>query len=292
MTISQPVKPMFLVVGAEKSGTSTFCHQLSQHPQIFVSTPKEPHFFSFDERFEELGMDWYYNLFEAGRHALAVGEGSVSYSYEYRQDRVISRLLKHLPDVQLVYLMRHPVQRIESIWTQIQSLGQVDPNTSFADYINQHRKHLFDNSCYWDRVNTFREHFPDDRILLLFLDELTSNPVAEYRKTFSFLGVDPDFCLPEAHTVRNRSSMHRDRRVVDSLKTNPVLKSLSHLIPSPVRHRFLKRLRVPIQPVNWNTVDVREEMKQLKDQAALILEHCQMPQTMWDIPVEPDAIHH
>jgi hypothetical protein len=38
-------RPQFFIVGAPKCGTTAMCHYLSQHPEIFISTPKEPHFF-------------------------------------------------------------------------------------------------------------------------------------------------------------------------------------------------------------------------------------------------------
>ena len=46
MATAKPILPTFLVVGAAKAGTTALYHWLQQHPQIFLSPIKEPHFFS------------------------------------------------------------------------------------------------------------------------------------------------------------------------------------------------------------------------------------------------------
>ena len=71
--------PNFIVIGAMKSGTTNLCHQLSLHPEIFISDPKEPCFFSNDDRWQR-GLPWYESLFDAVTNEKAVGEGSVNYT--------------------------------------------------------------------------------------------------------------------------------------------------------------------------------------------------------------------
>lgn len=71
--------PNFLVIGAMKSGTTNLCHQMSLHPEIFFSEPKEPCFFSNDDRWQK-GLSWYEVHFDAVITEKAIGEGSVNYS--------------------------------------------------------------------------------------------------------------------------------------------------------------------------------------------------------------------
>ena len=51
-------KPDFIIIGAAKSGTTTLYEYLCRHPQIFMSTPKEPDFFSLDQNYTK-GIEWY-----------------------------------------------------------------------------------------------------------------------------------------------------------------------------------------------------------------------------------------
>lgn len=72
------MKPNYIVIGSMKSGTSTLCHLLGQHPDIFMSNPKEPEYFCNPELYAR-GREWYETLFEDATGKSAVGEGSTSY---------------------------------------------------------------------------------------------------------------------------------------------------------------------------------------------------------------------
>ena len=85
--------PNFLIIGAAKSGTSSLYMYLKQHPEIFMSTVKEPHFFSFDNEskmtkgpgdpIHEAITDFntYQALFDGVTDEKAIGEASTSYLY-------------------------------------------------------------------------------------------------------------------------------------------------------------------------------------------------------------------
>ncbi len=60
--------PDFLIVGAMKCGTSTLAAQLGAQPGLFMTTPKEPNFFSDDDVYAR-GMAWYRALFDAAPRA-------------------------------------------------------------------------------------------------------------------------------------------------------------------------------------------------------------------------------
>ncbi len=71
--------PNYLVIGASKCGTSSLCRLLGQHPDMFMSTPKEPNFFCYDHVYEK-GWAWYESLFDRADGKLAIGEGTTQYS--------------------------------------------------------------------------------------------------------------------------------------------------------------------------------------------------------------------
>lgn len=105
--------PTFLVIGAAKCGTTTLCELLGAHPDVFVTDPKEPHYFSRVKR--HLKQEWYEGLFAGATTEKALGEGSTSYSHPNRINLVAPTLRRLVPDCRLVYVVRHPVRRLESI---------------------------------------------------------------------------------------------------------------------------------------------------------------------------------
>ena len=117
-------RPNFLVIGAAKSGTTASCDYFGQHPEIFLSQPKEPHFFAFegmklnfrgpDDEFvmnRRAITSWndYLKLFQGAGDARALGDGSISTLY-YPES--IPRIQKYMPDGKLICILREPAERI------------------------------------------------------------------------------------------------------------------------------------------------------------------------------------
>ena len=109
--------PNFLIVGAQKAGTTSLHYYLKQHPQIYMSLRKEPHFFE--------GMHWdfyrpgrimlpvtdladYQALFEGVTDEKAIGEASASYLYSPKAPTLIKR---SIPDARLIAILRNPADR-------------------------------------------------------------------------------------------------------------------------------------------------------------------------------------
>ena len=97
------LKPQFIIIGAAKSGTTTLYQYLCRHPQIFMSTPKEPDFFSVDSHFAR-GMDWYESLFQDAKLDQICGEASTTYSRLQQYPHTVERLVKALPIDSSFYL--------------------------------------------------------------------------------------------------------------------------------------------------------------------------------------------
>ncbi len=71
--------PDFIIIGAMKSATTTLHGLLASQPGVFMSTPKEPCFFSDDEVWAR-GVGWYASLFEAAPAGALLGESSTHYT--------------------------------------------------------------------------------------------------------------------------------------------------------------------------------------------------------------------
>ena len=105
------VKPTFLIIGAPKTGTTSLWALLSEHPDVFVFPWKGTQFFS--KRYD-WGFAWYESLFDEGSDATAIGESSANYSLGPSDSPVPQRIADYLPGVRLIYMVRNPLERIES----------------------------------------------------------------------------------------------------------------------------------------------------------------------------------
>ena len=104
--------PNFIIIGAAKSATTTLTTILPQHPDIFISKPKEPKFFG---RYYKKGWDWYASRFKKGKDFALRGEGSTMYASGLHSFSKTPELMhRYLPDLKLIYIVRHPLDRIVS----------------------------------------------------------------------------------------------------------------------------------------------------------------------------------
>jgi hypothetical protein len=280
------MKPNFLVIGSGKCGTTTLCDLLGQHPEIFVSSPKEPNFFSYDHIYTK-GWHWYESLFDNANGALARGEGSVSYSLQAYEDRVCERILNHLPDVRLIYIVRNPLSRIESNYKQHHHSGHQHKwylPFSLKDAL-QYLPQMLINTLYWQRINAFRSHFPDEHILVLFLEDLMTNPNAVLSRCFEFLGVDSSVMIKHGNRRLNTGdTKYYDKRPMRFIRTHGTLNAIWTRFPGKVqrmanpimRKRFTGQLKWEPSIRDW-------VMNQIAEDSLQFLKFYGKPPNFWDI---------
>ena len=102
-------KPNFFILGAPKCGTTSLAAWLGEHPNIFVSSEKEPNFFNTeDKRGITNTLEQYEDLFrEAGTEHVAVGEATVWY---LSSPEAIDRILKYNSDARFIVMVRNPLE--------------------------------------------------------------------------------------------------------------------------------------------------------------------------------------
>ncbi len=116
--------PDFLIIGAMKCGTSTLAAQLAHQDGIFVTTPKEPNFFS-DDAVHAKGLDWYRSLFGPAAPGDLLGEASTHYTKRPIHPDTLARLIPVLPAPRLVYMIRDPMDRIVSHYIHEWTMGAI-----------------------------------------------------------------------------------------------------------------------------------------------------------------------
>ena len=110
--------PNLIIPGAAKSGTSTLHAALAEHPQVFMSQKKEPHFFARSP--SESGLASYLSLFEGTGEYPVRGESSTSYMVVPEAPRQIRKVLK---DPKIIFIVRNPVAWAFSHYRWLCSLG-------------------------------------------------------------------------------------------------------------------------------------------------------------------------
>ena len=224
--------PTFIVIGAMKCMTSTLHDQLALQPGIFMTTPKEPCYFSDDDVYAR-GESWYEQLFAAAEPRHLRGESSTHYTKLPSHPETIDRLYAALPDVKLIYVMRHPVERLVSQyvheWTERRTNSPIDQ--ALHEGLG-----LVEYSRYAYQLRPFLDRYGFDGVLPIFFECLRARPQRELERVAKFIGYDP---APrwrleryfEASAERLRRSPLRDLLV----EARPFAWARRTLVPKTIR---------------------------------------------------------
>lgn len=176
--------PDFVIIGAMKSATSSLYQQLIQQQGIFMSTPKEPNFFSDSEQYAK-GIEWYSGLFTPAPEGSLLGEASTHYTKFPTHPDTVSRLKEHLPNARFVYVMRHPIDRLISHYMHEWSTGVYRCNIDEA--INKYPE-LIAYGSYAMQLEPYFESFGRDAVLPVFFDHFVCSPQVELERVCRFIG--------------------------------------------------------------------------------------------------------
>lgn len=255
--------PNFFIVGAPKSGTTALCDYLRQHPDVFMSRPKELHFFGNDlHRINcvRLTTAQYLAYFSAADHAQRVGEASTSYLYS----RSAAQEIKDFsPAAKIVIMLRSPVDVMVAYHSE-QVYGGFEEITDFAEALEaeeQRRRGLrwptqpgiLENLYYrdivrfTDQVQRYLDIFGPQNVHIIIFDDFTRDTAASYARTLVFLGLSPG-PSPRFEVV-NPNKRVRSRRLQHFVLRPPGLaRDVVHaLVPRLLRAKTSAVLK------RWNT---------------------------------------
>ncbi|MEM7208731.1 MAG: sulfotransferase domain-containing protein [Pseudomonadota bacterium] len=202
-------KPNFLLIGAQKSGTSWLWDKISQHPATSLPTRKEIHYFGGVEKYRQ-GEDWYYDHFKDCDPELLIGEASTTYLYDripywHNKSNIIAfdeslpsiPELVHgdMPDAKIIMLLRDPVHRALSAYRHQLQAGNVPPLFGLKRCALELPKiRLLEYGYYEDYIAAWREFYSQDRTLILNFElDVLADPSAGIKKVYQFLDLDDQF---------------------------------------------------------------------------------------------------
>lgn len=287
--------PDFVIAGAPKCGTTAIYKTLQRHPQIFLPSIKEPHYFAFEymhRRAVETAAS-YDKLFDRALASQLCGDGSVMY---LSSTDAIPALMRRRPDVKVIVSVRDPVEMFISWHNQcLKSLDEdvEDPEVAWRVQGQRAAGQQLPKLCFQPKVLEYRsvcsvgaqvqrmaDLVPAAQRLILVYDDIEQNPRASYKRILEFLGVQDDHrgeFLRENSYARPRSVFRaRAARVV---QTHPILKKFRlRLKPFLNRHGvyFVERLfqnnLVPFQKPGLSE-EFRRELRAEFSADTMILEN-------------------
>lgn len=240
--------PNLLLVGAAKAGTTSLHSYLGQHPAIFMSRVKEPHYFSrivlSPERavyvapriWDDAG---YLALFADARDEAYVGESSPSYLYDAAAAVAIQAAR---PDARILIVLRDPVERAFSHYLNDfrSGLDKRSFRSAMADELARPERRIGRESMYLlvgqyaPQVERYQRLFPGRTHVLVF-EEFFRDVNVQLGGLFVALGLDPS---PAADLRIEALNVHRAPRhslAQKTLRSTTLRRAVRALVPQPLR---------------------------------------------------------
>lgn len=202
----------FLVVGAQKAGTTSLHRCILEHPGLCVPVQKETEYF-YRTEFYELGLDWYWRKFFDER---SVGRicGEVSPQYMFNAE-VPKRIRETFPRAKIIMILRDPVDRAFSHYRMTYRRGR--ETRDFADAVSADLVARNDSPDFgyvrfgeYGRIlEEYLRFFDQGSIKVMFTEEFQQDRLGTIASIFGFLGVDDAF-IPEA--ISRHHNVGGDRR--------------------------------------------------------------------------------
>jgi hypothetical protein len=229
------VLPNFLIIGAMKAGTTSLYSYVRAHPQVFMPETKELDYF-IDSLNWTKGQAWYEHHFDRAADAVAVGEASPHYTSGQWAEVASGHIADVLPDARLVYVLRHPLERMVSHHRH--AVSEWGWQGSLDELILEpaRRVELIGTSKYAKQIDRYLEHFERDQLCVITSEDLHQRRVDTLRCVYAHLGVDADFAPDELEVEANRGADHRQQgSAVRSLRDKPAYRALRRAVPAGVR---------------------------------------------------------
>lgn len=215
-------RPDFMIIGAQKAGTTALHEMLAQHPDIASSSKKELHYFDNDEWYnpdDHRAYEKHFTYLKWKKRPSLFFESTPIYLYV---PCVPERLHNYHSDLKLITVLREPVSRAVSAWTmfhhnfeQAHRMHQRD-RRSFEEAINEDidnldrlsededRKSYIRRGIYQPQLSRFMETFGENKLLIIESNELKSNPQSTCDRITAFLGVSEfNFRTVESNKASN-----------------------------------------------------------------------------------------
>jgi hypothetical protein len=255
-------KPNLFLVGQPKSGTTALHQFLGQHPEIFMSSIKEPHFFCRDFHLES---DLYYQahrffdfreeseyleLFAQAKGEEILGESSTNYLYS---QVAAENIYKFNPETKIIIILREPADFLYSLhshYVKFTEENEPDFDRALAKETSRRQgkfdsprvtspSYLYysDRVSYYDQVKRYYDIFDRSQIKVILFEDFRAENERIYREVLEFLDVDPTF-IPQYESINVNKEVRF--QALNNLVNNPILKNISKNLISQEFNEFIR----------------------------------------------------
>jgi len=212
------MKVRIFIVGAPKAGTTSLHYYLNEHPEILMSSVKEPDFF-LEKEIDDIGLyygttrietsDKYHNLFSDKKDEEIFGESSVSYLY---YPEVPKRIKEYNTEAKIIIMLRNPVDRAFSHYLMDFKLGLL--SDKFEDVFNKKEGLKFQQyfllGNYYEQVKRYLDEFTKENVHIIWYSDFKKDAEQEVKKAFEFIDVDSAYKV-NFKTVHNSFFMPKGK---------------------------------------------------------------------------------
>ncbi|WP_375238370.1 sulfotransferase [Aurantibacter sp.] len=245
-------KPDFLIVGAPKAGTTSLHYYLSNHPEVYMSTPKDTGVFLNLAKIKEYRgeedirppkgnfptIESFFKIFENKKENQIAGEASIGNLYFHKE--VIPLIKEHLGDVKIIISLRDPIARAFSAYAM--QVRDSREHLSFSDSLEkeeERKKRNFEyiwyfRSCsmYYDQVKAYKDNFSDVKVVIS--EDFYIDKDKYINDIFEFLNVSKNLQL-DLETNLNQSGVPKNRQLHKWLVMKNKFRAVRLILPRNLR---------------------------------------------------------
>lgn len=272
-------KPNLFIVGHPRSGTTSLYNYLKEHPEIYMSPVKEPHYFCKDfhsecdnffndksifVKFPYRTEKEYLSLFKKAKNELVIGEASATYLYS----KVAAKeIYEFNPDAKIMMIFREPIDFLRSLHAlfcrnlsenicdfkealeaeEVRRKGKNIPRyiktpsfLYYSEWIN-----------YSNQVKRYYKYFSEEQVKVIIFDDMKKDTYKVYKSILDFLGINSGF-RPEFKKYNTNSAVYSKklRKIIQAISYSPV----REFVPTPVRKIVWNCIISPINKLNLRAV--------------------------------------
>lgn len=252
--------PTFLIIGAQKCGTSTLAGWLRGHPEVYFAEPKEMHFFSLEDHWAR-GVDWYREQFAGAGDETHVAEGTVHY---LNFPTALDRIAEVLPAAKIIVCVRNPVERAYSSYRHLYFRLATEHRTfeqAIEDELRDARDLPGPGPCdygdlgylnqghYAEQIDRVLERFPREQLHVVLLDDLEAAPREAFQAACRFLAIDADFTPSGGWPVENAHRVLRPIWLWRFMRRHRIFDRLPQPLAKFIALRLFRREATALDPL-------------------------------------------
>lgn len=186
----QPMRNLdFIIIGAQKSGTSSLRVHLQKFASEIFMPNSELHFWNREQQYQDgNGLDGYLLNFSNAKPQQKIGEKSPSY---LASEKAAVRIKSHMPNIKIIAILRDPIDRAYSAYWHGRRVGAISSKRDFASCIRQRNRHAFGDLItqgYYSRhLQIYKDLFSTSGVLILDFQKMLNQDLTELQKINEFL---------------------------------------------------------------------------------------------------------